>query len=147
MCWFSVVNSETEVAQAEINQCLGIRLRLYACPTRRATNWIVPANQLSRPNPCPVCLPSGTTVIFHDLPERFRDTFGLPREDEAVFEMVRNGCKRLDVFRFKEGSELRLDQLTNGTRFTVVSLPSQEPLSARDRSAVEEIYRATLSRV
>ena len=47
MCWFSVVNSETEVAQAEINQCLGIRLRLYACPTRRATNWIVPANQLN----------------------------------------------------------------------------------------------------
>jgi hypothetical protein len=147
MCWFSVVNSETEVAQAEINQCLGIRLRLYACPTRRATNWIVPANQLSRPNPCPVCLPSGTTVIFHDLPERIRDPFGLPREVEAVFEMVKTGRQRLDVFRLEEGSELRLDQLTNGTRFTVTSLPSRDPLSAREWSAVEEIYQAALTRV
>ena len=85
MCRFSVVNSETEVAQAEINQCLGIRLRLYASPTRRATNWIVPANQLGRSNPCAVCLPSGTTVIFHDLPERIRNPFGLPREVAAVY--------------------------------------------------------------
>ena len=147
MCWFSVINSQTEIAQAEINQSLAIRLRLHAGGTLRATNWVIPSEQLNRPNPCPVCLPSGATVIFHDLPERFRERFGVSHEAEAVFRMEKRRGKRVDVFRFKDGPEVRLDQLTNGMRFTVTILPSGDPLSASDWSAIEEIYHANLTRV
>ena len=86
-------------------------------------------------------------MIFHDLPEPFRERFSVPWKAEAVFEMVRNGRQRLDVFRFKDGPEMRLDQLTNGMRFTVTSLPSGNPISASDWSAIEQIYEATLARV
>ena len=147
MCWFSVINSQAEVAQAEVNQSLAIRLRLGAGAPLRATNWVIPSEQLNRPNPCPVCLPSGATVIFHDLPEPFRKRFGVPREAEAVFRMQRPQGKRVDVFRFEDGPEVRLDQLTNGMRFTVTSLPSGDPLSKSDWSAIKQIYRATLTPV
>jgi len=148
MCWFSVVNSQTGVAQAKINQSLAIRLRLHSGTALRATNWVVPSEQLNRPNPCPVCLPSGATVIFHDLPEPFRERFGVLREEaEAVFRMQRRRGKRMDVFQFKEGPEVRLDQLTNGMRFTMTSLPSGDPILASDWSAIEQIYQATLIRV
>ena len=77
-----------------------------------------PANNTS----CPICLPSGSTVLFRDLSIAIQQRFGVGAEaratmtsPDAIFRASRD-----DLFVFSNGSTIKLSELPDNTRLDLV---------------------------
>lgn len=77
-----------------------------------------PANNTS----CPICLPSGSTVLFRDLSIAIQQRFGVGAEARATMTGpdVNFGASRDDLFVFSNGSTIKLSELPDNTRLDLV---------------------------
>ena len=77
-----------------------------------------PANNTS----CPICLPSGSTVLFRNLPVAIQEQNGVGAEARAVMTSpeVDFHTSRNDVFDFGNGHTIELSKLPDDTRLDFV---------------------------
>jgi len=72
-----------------------------------------------------VCLPPGTRLILHDIPSDLQISMDVRPVENVTFtqlDVMEN--RHRDAVRFGNGSELLLQWLADGQRFTVVDLDS-----------------------
>ena len=80
-----------------------------------------------------VCVPPGAQLMLEDIPERLCKQYGLEAQEEVRFEQLTQAS---NVYRdgvvFRNGTKLRLQQLLEGQRVTILALSSsaQQELSA-----------------
>jgi hypothetical protein len=89
---------------------------------------------------CAVCIPPGATLVLEEIPGSVQMAFGVgPIERVKFFQLTTNvsGTHR-DAVRFDNGREVRLQDLSEGTRVVVMSLEGSE-----ERSPVPELQETT----
>ena len=118
MCWYST-NLSQDILQAEAGQRLGIR-KVHGC------SWVVRESDLHKPNPTPVCMIDGTTVLFR-YPEPEQVTLHAELEAKAVFRMLAR--PKRDVFQFSDGRETGINSLPADLIFDVLAVPGKGEFS------------------
>lgn len=79
-----------------------------------------------------VCVPPGARLLLHDIPKRVQQDLELQSDvQEVVFTQLGTSGFR-DAVRFKNGTELLLQRLTEGQRVQVLALSHEE----YDRNAI-----------
>ncbi len=78
---------------------------------------------------CPaVCVPPGARLLVRDIPARLQLELGLESEAEkVVFTQTSASASFRDAIRFRNGTDLLLQRLSEGQRVHVLALSSEEP--------------------
>ena len=78
---------------------------------------------------CPaVCVPPGARLLVRDIPATLQLELGLESEaEEVVFTQTSASASFRDAIRFRNGTDLLLQRLTEGQRVHVLALSSEEP--------------------
>jgi hypothetical protein len=85
-----------------------------------------------------VCIPPGSHLIVHDIPQDLQRTCGLTsRTGAAVFTQLtaQAGAFR-DAVRFNNGTQVLLQRLAEGQRVRVLSVSSNEEEPAPEHSGI-----------
>jgi hypothetical protein len=70
-----------------------------------------------------VCIPPSARLAIHDIGREFQARYKVGPEEEVVFEQLSADVNSYrDAVRFQNGSKIRLQELPQGLRVTVVSL-------------------------
>jgi len=94
---------------------------------------------------CAVCIPPGARLRLEDIPMRLQHEYCVGPEEEVTFtEISALPNSYRDAVRFSNGREVRLQELREGQRVTVLDLSMAEELDLnrlREERA-EFMYRA-----
>jgi len=72
---------------------------------------------------CAVCIPPGARLNVHDLPVRLQRQFGVGSEETVTFtQLSASAYAYRDAVRFSNGGVIRLQDLCEGLRVTVLDL-------------------------
>ena len=83
-----------------------------------------------------VCLPPGSRLIVHDIPEDLQKELRLHQTETATFDQLSsNEYSQRDALRFTNGAVVPFDRLSPGQRVEVLSL---EPALARSAAHVTQ---------
>ncbi len=86
-----------------------------------------------------VCIPPGSQLVLHDIPQHLRDHLKVTSVEEVTFtQLTANSCAHRDAVRFNNGCELPLQNLIVGQRVKVLKV-SVDPI----REAPDELERHT----
>jgi hypothetical protein len=76
-----------------------------------------------------VCIPPGARLKLHDIPARLQHDMGVgPVEDVTFTQLTAAVNSYRDAVRFPNGREVRLQELREGQRVTVLDLSAAEEL-------------------
>jgi hypothetical protein len=79
---------------------------------------------------CAVCIPPGAKLQLMDIPTRLQHEFGIgPVEDVTFTQLTAAPHSYRDAVRFRNGRELRLQELREGQRVQVLDLSCAEDLN------------------
>jgi hypothetical protein len=83
-----------------------------------------------RSEPVPaVCIPPGARLRLQDIPARLQHELGVCPDEEVTFTQISAAANSYrDAVRFRNGREVRLQELREGQRVTVVDLSMAEEL-------------------
>ncbi len=100
----------------------------------RRSWWAAFREWLTAPQTCSVtavCIPPSSRLILHDIPQSLQSTYGLQSMDEeATFEQLSAEARTYrDALRFRNGRKVRLQELREGQRVTVLDLGDVEAVS------------------
>ena len=74
-----------------------------------------------------VCIPPGARLMLHDIPARLQNELNVSSDEEVVFTQLTAAVNSYrDAVRFKNGREIRLQELREGQRVQVVDLSMAE---------------------
>jgi hypothetical protein len=91
---------------------------------------------------CAVCLPPGARLNFHDLPIRLQRQFDVGAVETVTFTQITAAAYAYrDAVRFGNGRVIRLQELSEGLRVTVLDLSLAEELNLE---ALREEERAAI---
>jgi hypothetical protein len=77
-----------------------------------------------------VCVAPGTHLLLRDIAEALQDKIGVRRTEEVTFTQISaTAFNSRDAMRFKNGYEIKLQQLMEGQRVRVLNLSSEEALA------------------
>jgi hypothetical protein len=83
-----------------------------------------------------VCVPPGSRLIVHDIPEDLQKELRLHKTETATFDQLSTDeSSHLDALRFAKGEVVPFDRLSPGQRVEVLSL---EPALARSAAHVTQ---------
>jgi hypothetical protein len=75
-----------------------------------------------------VCIPPSSRLIVRDIDKQMQQQYGLRSEEMVVFtELTQAVNTYRDALVFDNGRQIRLQQLPEGLRVTVLDLRSEEP--------------------
>ena len=101
-------------------------------PLAQKTYWAVLKEFLNPPKTdpvCAVCIPPGARLELQGLPPRLQHDLGLGLVEQVTFTQVTASANSYrDAVRFANGRELRLQELREGLRVTVLDLSMAEEL-------------------
>jgi hypothetical protein len=101
-------------------------------PLAQKTYWAVLKEFLNPPKTdpvCAVCIPPGARLELQGLPPRLQHDLGLGLVEQVTFTQVTASANSYrDAVRFANGRELRLQELREGLRVTVLDLSLAEEL-------------------
>jgi hypothetical protein len=79
---------------------------------------------------CAVCIPPGAKLRLQDIPVRLQHEFGIGAAEDVTFTQVSAAAHSYrDAVRFRNGREIRLQELREGQRVRVVDLSCAEDLN------------------
>ena len=109
-------------------------LKRSACPPAAPrTFWNVLVSFFNPPQidpVCAVCIPPGARLKLHDLPVRLQRTFDAATDETVTFTQLSAAAHSYrDAFRFPGGGVIRLQELNEGLRVTVLDLSLAEELN------------------
>lgn len=79
---------------------------------------------------CAVCIPPGARLRLRDIPARLQHEFGVgPVEDVSFTQISAAVNSYRDAVRFRNGREVRLQELREGQSVTVLDLSGAEELN------------------
>jgi hypothetical protein len=110
-------------------------LKRSACPQTAApkTFWNVLVSFFNPPQidpVCAVCIPPGARLNLYDLPVRLQRTFDAAADETVTFTQLSAAAHSYrDAFRFPNGGVIRLQELNEGLRVTVLDLSLAEELN------------------
>jgi len=86
-----------------------------------------------------VCIPPGARLALHGIPARLQQELGVGPDEEVTFtELTAAANSYRDAVRFRNGAEIRLQELREGQRVRVLDLSLAEELdiaTIRERRA------------
>jgi hypothetical protein len=90
-----------------------------------------------------VCIPPGARLKLQDIPLRMQQEFAVGPSEEVVFTQITAAANSYrDAVRFRNGREVRLQELREGQRMKVIDLSMAEELDLEKVRAREElVYR------
>jgi hypothetical protein len=103
-----------------------------ARPSAPKTVWTRLADFFNPPRPepvCAVCVPPGARLRLEDIPMRLQHACSVGPAEEVTFTQISalpNSYR--DAVRFSNGHEVRLQELREGQRVTVLDLSAAEEL-------------------
>ena len=75
-----------------------------------------------------VCIPPASRLILQDIPERMQAEYKIEAEEEVVFQQIGTDVNTYrDAVQFQNGRVLRLQELREGQRVTVLDVGSPLP--------------------
>ncbi len=78
---------------------------------------------------CAVCIPPGARLRLQDIPVRLQHEFGIGPVEEVTFTQLSAAAHSYrDAVRFRNGREIRLQELREGQRVQVLDLSCAEDL-------------------
>ncbi|MGO9257888.1 MAG: hypothetical protein ACLQU1_16475 [Bryobacteraceae bacterium] len=85
----------------------------------------------SRSKPvCAVCIPPGAKLRLQDIPMRLQHEFGVGPVENVTFTQISAAAHSYrDAVRFRNGREIRLQELREGQRVRVLDLSDAEDLN------------------
>ena len=87
-----------------------------------------------------VCIPPGARLILHDVPARMQKDLNLDAEEEVKFvQLSATENQHRDAVLFRNGSKLRLQELTVGQRVEVIDLGNSELEMPEEHGNLEAI--------
>ena len=79
---------------------------------------------------CAVCIPPGARLNLHDLPVRLQRALDVRADETVTFTQLSAAAHTYrDAFRFSNGAVIRLQELNEGLRVTVLDLSLAEELN------------------
>jgi hypothetical protein len=82
-----------------------------------------------------VCIPPGTRLVLHQIPERMQRQYGLAMEEECTFDqLTASPYSYRDAVRFRNGIRVLIQELPEGQEVTVVG----QVTGSEDRESVTE---------
>ena len=76
-----------------------------------------------------VCIPPGARLLLRDIPEDLQSRFQVGASEEVTFvQLSANAYQYRDAVRFRNGREVRLQELSEGQRVKVLDLSLAEEL-------------------
>ena len=79
---------------------------------------------------CAVCIPPGAKLRLEDIPVRLQHEFGVGAVEEVTFtQITATAHSYRDAVRFRNGREVRLQELREGQRVKVLDLSCAEDLN------------------
>lgn len=87
---------------------------------------------------CAVCIPDGAKLVLSEISPENRREFGLGQMERVTFRQLTAQSTYRDAVEFKNGLKVRLQELDEGTRATVLSVESTE-------DTVEQVQEFTTS--
>jgi len=101
-----------------------------ACPAK--TVWTRLANFFNPPRPepvCAVCIPPGARLRLEDIPMQLQQEYDIGPEEEVTFTQISALANSYrDAVRLSNGRAVRLQELREGQRVTVLDLSAAEEL-------------------
>ena len=101
-------------------------------PRERKTIWARVAEFFNPPRTepvCAVCIPPGARLRLEDIPVRLQHEYGVSPSEEVTFTQISALANSYrDAVRFTNGREVRLQELREGQRVTVLDLSVAEEL-------------------
>jgi hypothetical protein len=89
-----------------------------------------------------VCIPPGARLRLGDIPERLQKELGVDASEEVTFTQVTAAVNSYrDAVRFKNGREVRLQELREGQRVQVLDLSCAEPFEPIREERLELLLR------
>ena len=90
-----------------------------------------------------VCIPPGARLQVSDIPARIQQQFGVEAIEEVTFTQLTAAVNSYrDAVRFRNGREVRLQELREGQRLRVLDLSMAEALDIEELRVREEaVYR------
>ena len=109
-------------------------LKRSACPPAAPrTFWNVLVSFFNPPQidpVCAICIPPGAQLKLHNLPIRLQRTFDAATDETVTFTQLSAAAHSYrDAFRFSGGGVIRLQELNEGLRVTVLDLSLAEELN------------------
>jgi len=92
-----------------------------------------------------VCIPPGARFRLHDIPERQQREIGVGPVEEVTFTQITaaNHSYR-DAVRFRNGREIRLQELKEGQRVLVLDLSLAEAIDPTDEMVIRERHQPVI---
>jgi hypothetical protein len=79
---------------------------------------------------CAVCIPPGAHLRLRDIPVRLQHEFGVGQVEEVTFTQITAAVNSYrDAVRFRNGREVRLQELREGQSVQVLDLSAAEDLN------------------
>ena len=95
-------------------------------------DWFTSAEPWQAPA---VCIPPTARLILHDISERFQSEYRVRPEEEVTFQQLSAEAHTYrDALRFQNGRTVKLQELQEGQRVTVIDLGGTE---AGENDAIE----------
>jgi hypothetical protein len=90
-----------------------------------------------------VCIPPGARLLLQDIPARTQQEFGVGPVEEVTFTQITAAANSYrDAVKFRNGREVRLQELREGQRVRVLDLSLAEELDLGTlREREELVYR------
>jgi hypothetical protein len=80
-----------------------------------------------RPKACAVCIPDGARLVLYGLSSRLREAHGLCTTEPVTFrQLSAESHTYRDAVEFKNGVQVRLQELEDGQRIEVLTLSSEK---------------------
>jgi hypothetical protein len=99
---------------------------------------------LSHTQPTAVCVPPGSRLLLHDIPEYLQQNLGVDAAEEVTFiQQTLEAFTHRDAVRFSNGREILLQYLRSGQRVDVLSLSPRDDRNL-DHRTMEEQNRQVL---
>ena len=74
-----------------------------------------------------VCVPPGSQMLLHDIPEYLQQSFGVHAAEEVTFtQQTLEAFTHRDAVRFSNGRQILLQYLRSGQRVDVLSLSPRD---------------------
>jgi hypothetical protein len=78
---------------------------------------------------CAVCIPPGARLLLEDIPTRLQTEYGVGTSEEVTFtQLTASAHSYRDAVRFANGRAVRLQELREGQRVSVLDLSMAEDL-------------------
>lgn len=89
-----------------------------------------------------VCIPPASRLALHNIDPSFQREYGVRAEEEVVFEQLTADAHTYrDAVRFVNGRRVRLQELPEGLRATVLDLNGDVPREPMPEETAELLWR------